>query len=70
MIVDPKEVQHKDIRKLNLDVSKLEECTYEALSTFFADKENPSQARKKPYLKEIFKVARQEQRFKAGEIGK
>lgn len=69
MIVEPNEQQHQDIQKSNLNVRKLEEITTEALSAFFADKENPTNARKKPYLNEIFKVAKQEERFRNGEIG-
>ena len=70
MIVLPNDKQHPDIQKLNLNVAKLEEATFEALSGFFADKDNPNNAKKKPYLKEIFKVVRFEERFKNGEIGK
>jgi hypothetical protein len=67
MIVEPNENQHPDIRKLNLSVKKLEECTHEALSGFFA--ESNANASKKQYLNEIFRVARQQERFKKGEIG-
>jgi hypothetical protein len=69
MVVEPNERQHKDIRKLHLNITKLEEVTTEALSSFFADKDNSKNAEKKPYLKEIFRVATQEERFRAGEIG-
>lgn len=69
MITDPNHLQHKDIQKQNLNVSKLEEATFEALSAFFGDAENPNNSKKKPYLKEIFKVARYQERFKNGEIG-
>ncbi|KAH8673995.1 hypothetical protein BX600DRAFT_433592 [Xylariales sp. PMI_506] len=68
MIVEPNDRQHRDIRKLHLNVSKLKEITMEALSSFFADKENPSNRQKKPYLMEIFKIALQEERFRAGQI--
>ncbi|CAM1502993.1 Fc.00g077690.m01.CDS01 [Cosmosporella sp. VM-42] len=68
MIVEPNKTQHPDIQKLNLNVKKLEELTTEALSAFFTDKENPANAKKRPYLNEIFKVAKQEERFKNGEI--
>lgn len=69
MISEPNHVQHKDIQKQNLNISKLEEATFEALSAFFGDAENPNNSKKKPYLKEIFKVARYQERFKNGEIG-
>lgn len=69
MIVEPNEKQHPSIRKMKLDVQKLKEATDEALSSFFSGKENEKNARKKPYLDEIFKIALQEQRYKHGEIG-
>lgn len=69
MIVEPNNRQHPDIQKLNLNVKKLEEITIEALSGFFADKESPANAKKRPFLNEIFRVAKQEERFKKEEIG-
>ncbi|KAM0496099.1 hypothetical protein ACHAP8_007664 [Fusarium lateritium] len=68
MIVEPNARQHPDIQKLKLNVQKLEEITIEALSGFFADKDNPANAKKRPFLNEIFKVAREEERLKLGEI--
>ncbi|KAK3940372.1 hypothetical protein QBC46DRAFT_126982 [Diplogelasinospora grovesii] len=68
MVVEPNAKQHPDIQKLYLTVAKLEEATNEALSTFFADKDNTNNAKKKPFLKEIFKVAKVEERYKRGEI--
>ncbi|ROT40354.1 hypothetical protein SODALDRAFT_94609 [Sodiomyces alkalinus F11] len=68
MIVEPNEKQHPSIRKMKLDIQKLKEATDEALSSFFSGKENEKNAKKKPYLDEIFKVALQEQRYKHGEI--
>ncbi|KAJ0317232.1 hypothetical protein COL5a_011209 [Colletotrichum fioriniae] len=38
------------------------------MSAFFADKENKTNAKKKPYLDEIFKVAKMEERYKNGEV--
>lgn len=70
MIVQPNDRQHPDIRKLQLTVAKLEEVTLEALSPWFADGNNPSNNHKKGYLKEIFKVATQEERFQDGRCGK
>lgn len=69
MVTEPNRLQHRDIQKLNINVSKLEEATFEALSGFFADVENPNNGKKKPYLKEIFRVAKYEERYKNGEIG-
>ncbi|KAK1994094.1 hypothetical protein LX36DRAFT_683880 [Colletotrichum falcatum] len=68
MIVEPPEKQHPAIRKMNLNVQKLEDATTEAMSAFFSDKENKLNAKKKPYLDEIFKVAKAEERYKNGEI--
>ncbi|KAM0334169.1 hypothetical protein ACHAQA_001189 [Verticillium albo-atrum] len=70
MIVEPSDRQHPSIQKMNLTVEKLKEATDEALSLFFSTKENQKNAKKKPFLDEIFKVATSEQRFKHGEIGK
>lgn len=68
LVIEPNDKQHSDIKKLQLNVKKLEECTNEALSGFYA--ESPTNASKKQFLNEIFKVARQQERFKNGEIGK
>ncbi|KAK3379818.1 hypothetical protein B0T24DRAFT_170561 [Lasiosphaeria ovina] len=68
MVVEPNAKQHKDIQKLDINVAKLEDVTMDALSTWFADKEKPGNAKKKPYLKEIFKVAKVEEQYKNGEI--
>jgi hypothetical protein len=69
MVVEPNATQHPDIQKLYLNVTKLEEVTMDALSTFFSDKDNTNNAKKKPYLKEIFKVAKAEERYRNGETG-
>jgi len=66
--VEPNHKQHTEIQKLGLNVKKLDETTNEALSSFFMD--NEANAKKKPFLTEIFKVARLEERYKNGEIGK
>ncbi|CAI6082368.1 hypothetical protein V2G26_020835 [Clonostachys chloroleuca] len=66
IIVEPTAKQHPDVRKLHLNVKKLEECTNEALSGFFS--ENPQNSGKKRFLSEIFKVAKQQERYKNGEI--
>lgn len=70
MIVQPPEKQHPSIQKVSLTVQKLEEATNEAMSTWFADPEHPENRQKKGYLKEIFKVAKLEQRYLNGEVGK
>ncbi|OAA54101.1 hypothetical protein SPI_09035 [Niveomyces insectorum RCEF 264] len=68
MIVVPSAEQHPSIQKLHLNVAKLEEATYEVLSGFFTDKDAPNNARKRPYLAEIFLLAKNEERFRNGEI--
>ncbi|KAG9239760.1 hypothetical protein BJ875DRAFT_479181 [Amylocarpus encephaloides] len=68
MVVKPQEDQHSTVRKLGLTVQKLEEVTMEAMSNWFSDKEHTENALKKPYLREVFKVAKAEARFKNGEI--
>ncbi len=70
MITLPSVMQHPSIRHLNLNVAKLEEATNDALSGFFSDKESPNNAKRKPYLKEIFYMARSEEKYLNGEIGK
>lgn len=69
MVTEPNHSQHKDIGKLSVNVSKLEEATFEALSSWFADVDHPNNAKKRPCLKEIFRVAKYQERFKNGEIG-
>ena len=70
MVVEPANTQHPDIQKLGLTVKKLDEVTQEALSAFFNDEEQPGNSKKKAMLQEIFRVAKQEERFKNGEIGR
>ena len=69
MIVEPNESQHPDIQKLNINVAKLEEVTMDALSSFFSDNDKNNNLKKKPYITEIFKMARAEEQYKRGEIG-
>lgn len=68
MVMEPVEKQHPDIKKLNLNVKKLEETTVEALSSFFVETE--ANADKRPFLDEVFQVARQEERYRNNELGK
>jgi hypothetical protein len=69
MIVQPVGKQCSAVQKLGLNVRKLEEVTMEAMSNWFNDKEHPENAAKRPFLKEIFKVAKAEERYLNGEIG-
>ncbi|KAF8857588.1 hypothetical protein BDZ45DRAFT_429856 [Acephala macrosclerotiorum] len=68
MVVKPAHQQHPTVQKLGLNVRKLEEVTMEAMSNWFSDKEHPENALKKPFLKEIFRIARAEERYLNGEI--
>ncbi|KUJ12889.1 uncharacterized protein LY89DRAFT_196326 [Mollisia scopiformis] len=68
MVVEPANQQHPSIEKFGLNVRKLEEVTMEAMNNWFNDKEHPDNAQKKPFLKEIFKIARAEEKYKNGEI--
>lgn len=70
MIIEPNATQHSDIKKLNITVAKLEEATTDALSSFFNDNDKNNNGKKKPYLREIFKVAKAEEQYRRGEIGK
>jgi hypothetical protein len=68
MIVQPHSKQHPSVQKVGLTVKKLEEATNEAMSNWFGDRDHPENANKKPFLKEIFKVAKMEERWLNGEI--
>ncbi|RFU24067.1 hypothetical protein B7463_g12271, partial [Scytalidium lignicola] len=68
MIIEPAERQHQSVRRWNLDVKTLEAKTMEAMGNWFNDSAHPANAAKKVFLKEIFKVAKAEERFKNGEI--
>jgi hypothetical protein len=70
LIVEPNQQQHPDFQRLHLDVAKLEEVTNDALSGFFSDPENRNNAKKLPYLKEIFYIAKKDAQYRNGEIGK
>jgi hypothetical protein len=70
MIVQPHAKQHSSVQKVSLTVRKLEEVTNEAMSIWFGDTEHPENKNKKVYLKEIFRVAKLEERYLNGEVGK
>jgi hypothetical protein len=69
MIIEPYEKQCPTVQKLRLNVQKLEDVTMEAMTGWFNDHDHPENMSKKPFLKEIFKVAKAEERYKNGEIG-
>ncbi|KAK0732833.1 hypothetical protein B0T21DRAFT_290847 [Apiosordaria backusii] len=66
MLTEPNHKQHPDIRQRNLTVSKLEEATMDAASSFFNASEG--NMKKKKWLKEAFKLAKMEEKYKRGEI--
>jgi hypothetical protein len=68
MIVQPYNQQHPSAQKLNLNVQRLQEATLEVMTPWFNDKEHPDNAQKSVFFKEIFKVAKQEERYLNGEI--
>jgi hypothetical protein len=69
MIVEPREKQCTTVQKLGLNIRKLEQAM-ESVANWFSDSEHPENAAKKVLLKEIFKVAKAEERYKNGELGK
>jgi hypothetical protein len=42
----------------------------DSLSAFFTDRRKPENAKKKDILKELFKVAKMEEKYKQGEISR
>lgn len=68
MIIEPRSTQCPAVHKLGLNVDKLEQVTNESLKNWF--KEKPGNAEKKVHLREIFKVARLEERYRDGGVGK
>ncbi|KAL2164205.1 hypothetical protein VTH06DRAFT_3421 [Thermothelomyces fergusii] len=68
LIIDP-ETQPPSIRKLGtIPVARLEAAAMDSLAEFFADPNKPKNAKKKPILKELFRVAKMEERYKRNEI--
>lgn len=70
MIVKPNREQPECIRHLHINVKKLEEVTNEKMNEWFNEPAHPRNKDKRKYLKEIFKIARQEERYLDGAIGK
>jgi hypothetical protein len=68
VVIDPDNDKPSNIKLVN--IKKLEEVTMEAMSTFFADTKHASNSQKRPLLKEIFSVAKMEERFQSGGLGK
>ncbi|KAG4432279.1 hypothetical protein IFR05_012227 [Cadophora sp. M221] len=68
MTVEPVTTQHPSFQDQDLSVQKLEDVSYEALSSWFKDPENPENMFRAPLIRELFKVAKYEEKFKNGEI--
>ncbi|KAH6702016.1 hypothetical protein BKA61DRAFT_201037 [Leptodontidium sp. MPI-SDFR-AT-0119] len=68
MVVQPVDRQCPTVQKLKLNVKSLEVATMEAMSNWFSDKASPGNESKRAFLKDIFKVARHQERYKNGEI--
>jgi hypothetical protein len=69
MVIQRHKRQCPAVQNVGLNVRKLEEAAMKATSDWFSDAENPENIAKKPLLKEIFKVAKIEERYLNGEIG-
>lgn len=69
MIVEPHNKRCPTVGSLGLNVEKLEKVTMDALDKWFTDPQNPGNASKKPFLREIFIVAKVQERYKNGDIG-
>lgn len=70
MTVEPLENQHPSFQEQDLSVHKLQDVSYEALSFWLTDSGHPDNLLKVNLIKELFAVARYQERFKNGEIGK
>jgi hypothetical protein len=58
------------IQKLGvITVAKLEVAAFDSLENWFADPNKPKNARKRPILKELFRVAKMEEKYLRNEIG-
>jgi uncharacterized protein YggU (UPF0235/DUF167 family) len=68
LVIDPN--ARKEGVLAQITVQELEKVTNEAMSGFFNDTKGKGNAHKKPSLKEIFKVAKQQARYKRGELSK
>jgi Protein of unknown function (DUF2841) len=61
--------QDRQVQDQKLSVTRLEEEAVDALHSFF-NQENTKNLKKRPLIKEILKVAKEEERYKRGEIGR
>lgn len=69
MAIDPK-LRPPSVQRLGeITVAKLEAAAMESLFSFFSDTSKPKNGKKKPILKELFRVAKLEEKYLRGEIG-
>jgi hypothetical protein len=68
LIVQPNHKQLECFRHLGLTIKKVEEFAMEKMTEFFNEPNHPKNKEKRKFLKEIFKVARQLERYYNGEI--
>jgi len=66
MVVRPKQKQPETIRALDLDITKLEDVARFSLEGWLNDQEQSEGIPKKAVLREIFEVAKAEERFQRG----
>lgn len=62
--------QYKASHLRTIDVHQLEKTTNEAMSYWLGNKYNDTNGQKRYYLKQVFRLARQRERYMSGEIGK
>lgn len=62
--MEPLHKKHPSFQKLNIDVKKLEDATWEAISGWAS--ESKSNTEKKGCIQEMFRIARDEERFRDG----
>jgi hypothetical protein len=66
--MEPFDKKHPSFQKLNVDVKKLEDATWEAISGWTA--ENEQNMDKKVFIKDLFRIAKSEERYRDGLQGK
>lgn len=69
LVINPATQPPSFQRLEGLNVAKLEAAAMESLSAFFEDRNKPTNAKKRPILKELFRVAKMEEKYKRNEIG-
>ncbi|KAH6850001.1 hypothetical protein B0I37DRAFT_102204 [Chaetomium sp. MPI-CAGE-AT-0009] len=68
MVIEP-EVRSPSVKELGvLAVDRFETAAMDSLRSWFIDPKKPKNIRKKPILKEMFRVAKMEERYKRNEI--